>query len=227
MILRETVLKRPEVRDFDEVIVRGDLFSAELLIEQGENESLSIEAEPQIIRRLDVAVRNRKLVVRLGGSWLERLVDKLTESLTGPNLVMRLQLRELRSLDAACVGYVHAPSIETESLWINQGGAGQLVIDELIAQKLIVDQSGTGMIKIAGRVEKQVVRSSGIGRYAAYRLRTQKTEARVQGSSLVQVHARGNLDAVVTGIGRVEYAGNPQVRTRVIGTGSVVRVAAQ
>jgi hypothetical protein len=221
---RETVLERPEVRDFNEVIVRGDLCSAELLIEQGEDESLSIEAEPQIMRRLDIAVRNRKLVIRLGGSWLERLVDKLTESLTGPNLMLRLQLRELDSLDVVCVGLVQAPSIETESLWINQGGAGQLVIDDLIAQNLIVDQSGAGMMKIAGRVEKQIVRSSGVGRYAAHRLSTQRTEARVTGSCLVQVHSRGSLDAVVTGIGRIEYAGNPRVRTRVTGTGSVVRI---
>jgi hypothetical protein len=221
---RETVLERPEVRDFNEVIVRGDLCSAELVINQGENESLSIEAEPQIVRRLDVAVRNHKLIIRLGGSWLERLVDKLTESLMGPNMVLRLQLRELRSLDVVCVGLVKAPSIETESLWINQGGAGQLAIDDLIAQNLTVDQSGAGVIKIAGQVERQIIRSSGVGRYVAPRLKTQLTEARVTGSSLVQVHARGSLDTVVTGIGRIEYAGNPQVRTRVIGTGSVVRI---
>lgn len=226
IVQRETILERPEVRDFDEVIVRGDLCSAELLIEQGENESLSVEAEPQIMRRLDVTVRNRKLIIRFGGSWLERLVDKLAESLTGPNMVIRLQVRELRSLDVVCVGLVRAPTIETASLWINQGGAGQLFIDDLIAQKLVVDQSGAGMIKIAGRVEKQVVRSNGVGRYAASRLRTQKTEARLTGSSLVQVHARGSLDAVVTGIGRVEYTGDPLVRTRVTGTGSVIRVTA-
>ncbi|NIS80783.1 MAG: hypothetical protein GTO14_11370 [Anaerolineales bacterium] len=220
---RETILETREVRDFDHVILRGDLCSAELIIEQGEGESLTIEAEPQVMPRIETVVRERKLVIRLGGTWLERLADRLANAFEEPKLVLRLQLRELRSLDMGCIQHVHATSIETDSLRIHQSGAGRLVIESLSAQDLGVVQSGAGLLEIAGQVQKQRVRSSGVGRYAASQLKSERTEVRVTGSSTARVHANGSLEAVVTGVGYVEYGGNPQVRTKITGAGSVVR----
>lgn len=224
MIHNETIVETCDVRDFDQVILRGDLCSAELIIEQGERESLTIEAEPEVMRRLEASVRDRKLVIRLGGSWFERLADRLANAFEEPKLLLRLQLRELRSLDMACISHVRALSIETDSLRIDQSGAGSLFIESLNAQNLEVEQTGAGLLEIAGQVQTQRVRLSGVGRYDGTRLKTEQTEVRVTGSSHARVHATGALEAAVTGVGVIEYIGNPHVRTRATGMGSVVRI---
>jgi hypothetical protein len=224
MIQNETIVETRDVRDFDQVILWGDLCSAELAIEQGERESLTIEAEPEVMRRLKVSVRDRKLVIRLGGSWVERLANRLENAFEEPKLLLRLQLRELRFLDMACISHVHAPSIEIDSLRINQGGAGSLFIKSLNAQNLEIKQTGAGLIEIVGQVQKQQVRLSGVGRYDGSQLKTERSQIRVTGSSHARVHVTGTLDAAVKGIGVIEYIGNPLVRKRVTGMGSVVRV---
>lgn len=225
MFPRETVVETREVRDFDQVLLRGDFCYADLTIEQGERESLTIEAEPHIIPRIETMVRDRKLVIRMGGTLLERLSYKLADSFREPQITLRLQLRELRVLDLACVLSVRAASIETDSLQLRQGGAGLIVIDMLNAESVQVQQSGAGQIEIAGQVRKQGVRTNGVGRYDAFRLKSQHAQVRVSGSSHARVYASGHLDARVTGIGCIEYAGNPRVQTAITGAGSVVRVS--
>jgi hypothetical protein len=224
MIQNETVVETREMCDFDQVILRGDFCSAELTIEQGEHESLTIEAEPQHIPRIEAVVRERKLVIRHGGTWFERLADRLANAFEEPKMVLRLQLRELRSLDVACISSVHAPSIETDSLHMRQSGAGRLVIESLNAQDLEIEQTGAGLIEIAGQVQKQRVRLSGVGRYSASRLKSERTQVRVSGSSYARVNVSATLEAIVTGVGCVEYDGNPQIRTRITGAGSVVQI---
>ncbi|NIM94104.1 MAG: hypothetical protein GTO18_10390 [Anaerolineales bacterium] len=219
----ESYLETRDVHDFNQVVLRGSLCGAELIIEQGDRESLTIRAEPSVAHRIETGVRDRKLMIRLGGSWLERLGDLLTSDLMRPNIRCVLQVRELQGLDLYCAANVHAQSVKTDSLHITWRGAGNLVISSLETQNLEVKHSGVGMIEIAGQTEVQRVRLSGVGKYNASQLRTKQTEVRVTGSSVARVQASGALDAVVSGIGIVEYSGNPRVRTRIAGAGNVVR----
>jgi hypothetical protein len=224
MSQEDLVLETRKVRDFDQVYLRGNLCCAELFIEQGEAEKLTIEAESQVARRIETVVREGRLTIRLGGSWLEKLGDLITNDLTRPTAVFRLGVRQIRGLDLYAAAYIHASSIETDSLRLNWRGAGHLVIESLRAQKLVIAHSGAGTAEIAGRVQGQLVNLSGVGRYDGSRLLTERTEVQASGASFACVHASDTLKVVVRGVGVVEYAGDPQVRTRVTGTGSVVRV---
>jgi hypothetical protein len=224
MQVRDVMVEPREVAGFDQVILRGSVCCAEVYIEQGGTESLIIEAEPDVIPRIETRVRDRKLVIRLKASWLEQLGDLMANDLTRPKMVFRLKVCELRGLDVYGASYVHAPSIEAESLIVLWRGAGSLVIDSLRAQDLQIEQSGAGAIEISGQVERQGVKLSGVGRYDGSGLRTEQAEVRVTGSSFARVHATGTLNAIVHGVGVVEYSGDPQVHTRLTGAGSVVRV---
>jgi hypothetical protein len=213
-----------KVVDFDQVVLRGSVCCAEVYIEQGDAETLSIEAEADLIQRIETRVRDRRLVIRLRGSWLDKLGDLMSNDLTRPKMVFRLGVRGLKSLDVYGASYIHIPSLDTESLNILWRGAGSLAIDSLMAQNIEVEQSGAGSMQIAGQVERQRVKLSGVGRYDGSGLLTEHTEVQVTGSSFACVHASETLKAIVRGVGVVEYAGNPKVRTRVTGAGSVVRV---
>jgi hypothetical protein len=223
METRDVTVEIREVAGFDSVILRGSVCCAEVYIEQGEAETLKIEAAADIIQRIETSVRDHRLVIRLRGSWLEKLTDLMTNELTRPKMIFHLEVRELKSLDVYGASYIHAPFLDTGSLVINWRGAGDLVFDSISAQKLKVEQSGAGSMEIAGQVGLQIVNLSGVGRYDSSRLMTESTEVHVSGSSFARVHASETLKAVVRGVGVVEYAGDPLVSTRVTGAGSVVR----
>jgi len=212
-----------DVRGFDQIIFRDDSCAARLYIEQGEVEALGIEAKPELIRRIETEVRDRKLTIRFGGSWLERLGDRLTTGLTRPAIVYRLQVRELRSLDLVCAAAVHVPSLRTDRLKIKVSGTGAVVVEFLKAEELEIEQWGAGTIEIAGQVGSQDVRLYGMGWYAASGLRTEHTVIRVSGPAQAQVYASQVLEAIVRGMGMVEYGGDPRVWRRSFGLGSVVR----
>lgn len=224
MLKRNIAVEARDVSDFDRVVLRSSVCCAEVYIKQGEAESLIIEAGADVMPRIEARVRGRILVLRLRGSWLEKLGDLIANDLTRPKMVFRLEVRELRSLDVYGASYVHVPSLDAESLTIHWRGAGNCEIDSLNAQTLEVEQSGAGSMEFAGQVERQRVKLSGVGRLDSSSLRAEEAEVQVTGSSYASVHATGTLKAVVHGVGVVEYRGDPLVRSRVTGVGSVVRI---
>lgn len=220
----ELVRETRQVADFDQVILRGSVCCAEVYIEQGETESLVIEAGADVISRIEARVRERTLILRVRGSWLEKLGDLLANDLTRPKMVFRLVVRQLKTLDVYGASYIHVPSLEVDSLSIAWRGAGDLAIDSLSAQDLTIEQSGAGSMKISGQVERQRVNSGGVGHYDGSELISEQTDIRVTGSSFARLCVTGTLKAVVHGVGVVEYTGDPRVRSRITGVGSVVRV---
>lgn len=223
MFTEDFRMETRDVRDFDQVIFRDESCAARLNIEQGEAEGLGIEARPEPLRRIVTEVRDQKLAIRFGGSWRERLGDKLTASLTQSTIVYRLQVRELRSLDLVCAAAVHIPSLRTDRLKIKVSGAGTVVVESLRAEELEIEQWGAGKIEVLGQVGRQSVRLNGIGWYAASDLRAEHTVIRVSGPAHAQVYTSEVLEAIVRGMGVVAYGGNPSVRQRIFGLGSVVR----
>jgi hypothetical protein len=221
---KELVVETRELNHFDQVTLRGNMCCAEIMIEQGDVESLTIEGERQVVRRVEGVVRDGRLFIRLGGSWMEKLGDLMTQDLSKPKLNLRLKVRQINSLDLYTAAAIYAPSIETEILRINWRGAGHLAIELLTARRLEMIQSGAGSVEIAGQVEHQLVSMTGAGTYDASKLLSDRTEVQLIGSSFACVQVTEELMAVVRGVGVVEYIGNPQVRSRLNGMGSIVRV---
>ena len=220
----ELGIEEREIGAFDQVTLRDDSCGAELVIEQGEREGIRIEARPQLLRRIETQVRDGRLIIRMSGSWLERLGDKLSTSLTRSRTLYHLQARELRSLDIGCAAMVFAPSLRADTLAIKLAGATRVVIENLVARELRIEHSGVGELEVDGRVVRQEVTLDGVGMYSAAELRSQVSVVRISGPARARVHASEELDAVVRGIGVVEYSGSPRVRQRVLGMGSVVKV---
>jgi hypothetical protein len=213
-----------EVSSFHQVTLRDDTCGAELVIQQGETEGLRIQAEPDRLRRIEAQVLNGRLIIRMGGAWLERLGDQLSTSLTRSKVVYHLQVRDLESLDLGCAASVYAPSLRTDVLRITLSGAVVVRVGDLAVRDLRIEHSGTGLIEIAGQATRQEVLLYGTGSYRAQDLRTQESVVRISGSAHARVHASAELQAVVRGMGLVEYTGSPRLQQRIMGMGGVVRV---
>ncbi|MGH8896916.1 MAG: head GIN domain-containing protein [Egibacteraceae bacterium] len=180
-----------DVRDFTGVAVAG---SGTLMIEQTGTESLTIQAEDNILPLLTSDVSNGTL--RLGTRSNTRIIS------TQP-IRYRLTVKNLDSIMVAGSADTSAPNLK--------------------AATLTVVISGSGNVTVGGAADTQDVQISGSGAYSAKDLESKAVRARVSGSGDIVVRASDTLDATVSGSGSITYSGDPTVQSRVSGSGTITK----
>jgi hypothetical protein len=208
-----TANERGEVRDvhdFQEVALEG---VGTLMIEQGKTESLTIEAEPKVLKRIETEVRNGKLTIRPDRSFSTR------ESIT-----YHLTVKQLIGIELAGAGRVESAQLSSDQLRIDGKGAGGVVIDNLTANTLDLTAAGNVQTELAGTVDSQTVTVSDAAKYAAADLESRLASVTASGASQVSVNVSESLDAHVSGAARVEYSGDPAVTEDVSAAGSLSNV---
>ncbi len=212
MAANQRVAEDRQVRDFDQVVLRVYNMINEVQITQGEHESLTIEARPEILAQITTTVRGGQLTIGLDGSLLDKLGFALSTSLTRPTVRYLLTVKSLSSMDLA--GFVHANAAELQStsLTLKLKGAGEIAIGSLMAQNLITDLQGTGRIELSGQVGEQRVAIQGPSSYQARNLESRKTYLELKGIGRASVWAVDELEIKVRGLGQVEVRGSPVIR---------------
>ena len=177
------------VSGFTGVEVNGD---ARVVIEPGDNETLEIAADDNLMQYLTADVKGSKLV--LGPKNLTNLSP--TERIT-----YRVTAKSLSSVDASGSVKVEAKGIRTDSLSISLSGSGE--------------------IEVSGEATTQKVVLSGSANYEAGNLASKDANITISGSGKAVVAASDKLSVTVSGSGDVEYIGAPQVTQSISGSGSV------
>jgi len=113
------VTESREVSNFDRVALRD---YGELVITQGEQESLTIEAHPDILPKIKTEVRDGKLIIKIGGSWFDKLGHAISTSLTRQWIKYNLTVKKLTGLEIAGAVSVKASNIETDRLALRLSG---------------------------------------------------------------------------------------------------------
>jgi len=226
MTTKEKMEEIYEVSSFTNLKLKDDVGGGAVYIEQGPEEGLRIEAEPDFLRRIEVDVRSGTLHIRLGGNLLELLADKLTTSLTRPNIIYRIQVKQLQSADLACASELYINGLETQDLQLHLCGMARAEVDRLQTEGLQLKLSGMGSMHVSGTARHQNVWLSGAGVYAASDLLSESVVISISGSTRAEVNTSQSLDATIRGMGVVEYTGRPRVRQRIFGIGTVIRAGA-
>jgi hypothetical protein len=199
-----------DVSDFQEVALEG---VGTLVIEQGETESLTIEAEPKVLQRIETEVSDGRLTIRPDRSFKTR--EPITYFLT---------VTQLTGIELAGAGRVEAAQLSSDQLSINGSGAGAVIIDNLTANTLDVTAAGNVQAELAGTVDSQTVVVSDAASYAAADLASRLASVTASGASQATVNVSESLDARVSGAARVEYIGDPAVTEDVSAAGSLSNV---
>jgi hypothetical protein len=199
-----------EIRDVQEVALEG---VGTLLIEQGETESLTIEAAPKVLRRIESEVRNGRLTIRPDRSFKTR-----------EPIIYHLSIMQLSGIELSGAGRVEVAQLSTDQLRINGSGAGAVVLDRLTANTLDVTASGNVQAELSGTVDSQTVSVSDAASYAAGELDSRVASVTASGASQVTVNVTESLDARVSGAARVEYTGDPAVTEDVSAAGRLTNV---
>ncbi len=197
------------VSNFNEVTLAA---VGELNIQQGDRESLSIEAEDNILPRIKTEVEGGRLAIRTDRG--------VSLSPTVP-IRYRLMVKELKALELSGSGKVHTGGIRSQDFTVRLPGSGEIRMDELSADSLVAEISGSGSIELPGKVSSQKVRISGSGDYSARDLQSRSADVTISGSGESTIWVEEDLSASISGSGNVEYYGNPRVSKHVSGSGGI------
>lgn len=218
-----------EARDFDQITLFG---VGTVTVTQTGEESLTIEAEDNILPLLTSEVRERELVlgVQHGANISPRArihfivtVDSLRGlrvSGAGNIEVARLTTDTLR-LAISGTGNLTAPEVATESLQVDISGAGNIDLKRLSANEVEATLSGTGSVTLVGHATRQEISLSGAGSYEAAEFASEQARVKVSGVGSARVNVGQRLDAKISGIGSIYYTGQPQITRSVSGLGSI------
>jgi hypothetical protein len=196
------------VESFDRVVLTG---IGDVTIVQGDQESLEIEAEDNVIPFIRTNVRN---------GILEIGFDRKSIIPTKP-IKFRLTMRSVRGLDTNGVSNIQSNEIATDRLEVSISGTGSVNIRDLTAEELTIIVSGAGNCTLEGTVDQQRITLSGAGNYDGENLESSETDITITGLGKVTVWATNNLNVTISGTGGVDYYGNPQVRQQISGLGRV------
>jgi hypothetical protein len=198
-----------EVGDFDRVVLAG---FGQLVITQGDQASLAIEAPQDMLGRIETKVEDGKLTIGFKRSWMDWIDDVLTAGLSGKPVRYNLTVKRLSDLLIMGAARVQVTGLKTEQLIVDLRGTGEIRIASLDAERLDVHLPGAGAVRATGRATEQTITINGAATYDAGELKSQRVKATLHGLGSATVWAVEELDATIRGVGEVSYYGSPTVR---------------
>jgi hypothetical protein len=212
--------EKREVSNFNQVVLQD---IGHLIITQGENEALTVDADQDLLAKIITEVRNGKLYLSLGKDWLDRLTS-LATLFENRKIKYYLTLKTITGVQIAGKGSLEATSLKADNLELKIDGMGEAQIGTLTCQRLDVHIGGTGKVTASGQATEQAVWIAGMGEYRAPKLEGKKIELRISGQGNATIWAQESLDVFITGIGRVEYYGSPRINQSIQGMGSIKQI---
>ena len=201
-----------DVSNFNQVSLGG---FGELILTQGTNEGLKIEAEDNILPLLTSEVRNNTLYLDFKNqNWRNSIHP------TKP-VKFYVTYKNINGVNISGTATVSADQINTDSFSLVSSGASKINIGTLNAQTLNLDFSGGADCQIAGTAASQTIVISGMAHYNAAKLASDAVTIHISGSGDTTIWAKNNLDITISGAGIVNYYGQPKVTRNISGAGKI------
>jgi hypothetical protein len=177
-----------EVGDFNEIVLGG---TGRVVVDVTGNETLTIEAEDNIMPFLETRVRNGRL--RLDTS---RSISPTVE------IVYTITAETLDGLVISGSGVVEVEAVDGTDFRVDISGSGDVAVEGTLSGLLSVSISGSG-------------------EFDGESLTAPDGRVDVSGSGNAVVNVADDLEVSVSGSGEVEYLGVPNVESSVSGSGTV------
>ncbi len=197
-----------EVSGFDEIQFTG---VGNLIIEQGDEETLTVEADDNIIGLIKTEVKGDQLHI-----GLKRGVSVIPTS----KIKFYLTVKDLDRIDLSGLGDIDCNEFETDDIEFHISGSGEIDF-ELVAGSIETSVSGLGDINLSGEVDSHRIKISGSGKYNAEELKSKDCEIKISGLGSATVNVSDNLEIEINGAGNVYYKGDPQISQHISGLGRI------
>lgn len=165
---------------------------ADVLITQGPEEDIIIEAQQNILQELNTRVVNGELRITV-----DRCID------INQAIKVHITIPEIRNLALTGVGDMIAQNnFDVNNLRIALTGVGDFVL-----------KGTTTSLDIA---------LTGVGNVRSFQLISTDCDVLISGTGDAEVFVNHQLNVIITGTGSVFYKGNPLINSTITGIGSVV-----
>lgn len=197
-----------------------------LILTQGDQPSLIIDADQELLAALVAEVRGDTLVIGLDEDWFSR-IGKVISSVfnsTDHQVTYYLTVKDLDSINISGKINLTCESFMSENLALKISGYGDLTFNHLDCDTLEVIISGRGEFSAAGRADQQRIRISGSGDYETPNLACQSMRIVISGQGYATVRVEESLEITISGLGQVNYYGHPKLRQVISGFGKSKRL---
>ncbi len=192
-----------KVSNFKGINVGGG-FTVELT--WGNNESLRIEAEENLLGNIVSEVKNGVLHIYNEGSIS-----------TNKGMKAYITLRELNSIDiSGGVKVTSNSTFKSNAMEFDMSGASSIKL-AIETRSLEADMSGASKVELTGRADEVKWSMSGASNVNAEDLEAQKVNVNASGASKVRVSASESLSINASGASNIAYKGTPSITSDVSG----------
>lgn len=189
--------------------------TAELRI--GNTDSVTIEADDNILPLIETAVENGTLRIRPA---------KRNANFRQSRLTIVIQARQVERVSVGGSGNITATGLRAENLRFDVGGSGSINARELDSRQVSVAIGGSGNFKASGKTEQLTASIGGSGNIQAGRLAAREVQVSIGGSGEAQVWAKDDLTISIGGSGEVSYYGDPRISRSMQRSSSIRRLGA-
>lgn len=199
-----------DVSNFDKVELQG---SGTLIITQGENYSVTLETDDNLLPyyetrvfgdKLEIGTRNFHCFIRNSG------------------LIVRVTLPEVEKLAILGSGDIISTNVlNAEDLKLQIAGSGDIKL-EVNVTNLETEIAGSGEATYIGSATTHNIDIAGSGDIYAFDLSTEQTSVDIAGSGSAEITAYKTLDVDIAGSGDIYYKGEPVVSQSIAGSGDIV-----
>jgi hypothetical protein len=204
------VSQQKTVSDFHSINSKG---TCKIKLTQGNEESLVIEAEDNILPYVQTEVSNGVLYITFENNNCHIYPTKSI------NLYITMKNIEAIRTSGSC--QLNSTNVTFEELKIKTTGSSNINIESLVAKKLIINSQGSTIINITGQTEKQELDLKGSSEYLASNLDSQTPIVDISGSGEATVLVQKLLQVKISGMGKLDYYGSPNVNQTISGLGRV------
>ena len=162
-----------------------------LFIKQSDTESLTIEAEDNIVSNIKTDVSGNKLII----TFKENFIPIPTKQ-----IYITLNIKDLSEVSLSGAGSIVCDNLNTKDFEINSNGAGDIEF-KIKAEKLMSIIKGAGGIKVSGSANNQEIQIIGAGGYMGKDLESSKCKVVITGAGSATVNVKDSLDVTISGVG--------------------------
>jgi hypothetical protein len=192
------VTKDVAVQPFSELKVSG-VFS--LYLEQGNTESVKIEADDNFQPLFEVKNEGSRLVIKMQ----DHVSIKTKKGSKG--MKVYITFKTLKNMDLGTVGNISADKMLTfEDLTIKNNSVGSIHLN-LSARSVNIKNESVGTIMLTGKADEAIIKNNGVGSLKAYDFIVQKMEINNEGIGSAEVNAEKELKVKDSFLGKVSNKG--------------------
>jgi hypothetical protein len=202
------------VASFDDIELN---IPAEVYIIQGENESITIDAQANVLDVVETNVNRHELKIKFSNGVVVKRYETIRVYIT---------TNELTEISVSGSGSVYNDSpIITNELRLRISGSGKVDLYDVDASIIDSKISGSGNVYLTGVCDDQFISISGSGDIKAFDMISENTEVDISGSGKGEVRVNNLLKARISGSGKVYYKGYPHhIDSKISGSGGVYHV---